>query len=62
MNIEDLTPAQKEKLLACKTSEELLALAKEEGFELTDKDLEGVAGGGGWSGGSGIMNCPDVCC
>ena len=29
MNIDDLTPEQKEKVLACKTPEELLALAKQ---------------------------------
>ena len=45
MNFEDLTPELKEKALACKTPEELLALAKEEGYELTDEELESIAGG-----------------
>ena len=37
MKLEDLTPEQKEKALACKTTEELIALARAEGVELTDK-------------------------
>ena len=45
MNFENLAPEFKEKALACKTPEELLALAKEEGYELTDEELEGIAGG-----------------
>lgn len=39
---------------ACKTPEELLALAKIEGYELSDAELEGLAGGGFWDG-----NCED---
>lgn len=31
MNFEDLTPEQQEKVRACKTVEDILALAKEEG-------------------------------
>lgn len=34
MKLEDLTPELKEKVLACKTPEDLLALAKEEDYEL----------------------------
>ena len=30
---------------ACKTPEELLALAAEEGYELTDEDLKAINGG-----------------
>ena len=47
MNFEDLTPEQKAKALACKTPEELLALAKEEGYELTEEQIDGITGG--WS-------------
>ena len=47
MKFEDLTPEQKAKALACKTPEELLALAKEEGYDLTDEQLQGISGG--WS-------------
>ena len=46
MNFEDLTPEQQEKAKACKTSEDLLVLAKEEGFELSDEEMVGIAGGG----------------
>lgn len=45
MKFEDLTPEQKAKALACKTPEELLALAQEEGYELTEEQLEGINGG-----------------
>ena len=48
MKFEDLTSEQKEKVQACKTREELRALAKTEGFELSDKDLEEISGG--WGG------------
>ncbi|MBQ9042972.1 MAG: Nif11-like leader peptide family natural product precursor [Eggerthellaceae bacterium] len=45
MNFEDLTEEQKKKVRECKTPEGLLALAKEEGYELSDEELEAVAGG-----------------
>ena len=46
MNFEDLTPELQEKAKACATPEELLALAKAEGYELSDAELEQVSGGG----------------
>ena len=49
MSLSDLTPEQMEKAKACKTTEELLELAKEQGQELTLDDLEGVAGGEHWA-------------
>ena len=45
MDFNDLTNEQKEKARACKTPEEILALARAEGYELTDEQLEGVSGG-----------------
>ena len=48
MNHEDLTPEMMEKAKACKTPEELLALASQERYELTDEQLEQVAGGDFW--------------
>ncbi len=45
MMIDDLTPEQKEKALACKTPEELLALAKAEGYELSEEELGAISGG-----------------
>ena len=46
MNLEDLSLEQKERALACKTPEEILALAKEEGYELSEDELTAVSGGG----------------
>ena len=48
MTYEDLSPELKEKALACKTPEQLLALAKEEGYELSDDELESLSGGAIW--------------
>ena len=42
-----LTKEQIAKVRECKNSDELLALAKEEGIELTDDQLEAVSGGCG---------------
>lgn len=41
-----LTDEQKAKVKACTSPEEMLALAKEEGYELSDEELEGISGGG----------------
>lgn len=43
--LKGLSEAQIEKLKACKNQEEVLALAKEEGIDLTDEQLEAVSGG-----------------
>jgi predicted ribosomally synthesized peptide with nif11-like leader len=48
MEFKDLTPEQQAKARACKTPEDMLALAKAEGYELTDEELEAVSGGGAW--------------
>ena len=47
MNFEDLTPEQKERAKVCKTPEDILALAKSEGYTLTDEELDAAAVGGG---------------
>ena len=49
MDFKDLTPEQAAKAKACKTSEELIALAESEGVELTDEQLDGIAGGYNWN-------------
>ena len=47
----DISPELREKAKTCATPEELLALAKNEGYKLSEAELEAVAGGG-WSCGS----------
>ena len=55
MNLEDLkNPELQEKLRSAKNAEELVALAKEKGLELTNDQLEGLSGGAGW------INCHDA--
>ena len=57
MKFEELSSELRDKI-AGKSPEELRALAKEEGHELSDEELEGIAGGG-WSEGAGIyVECP----
>ena len=43
--LKGLSEEQIAKIKACKTQEEMLSLAKEEGIELTDEQLEAVSGG-----------------
>ena len=45
MKFEDLTPEQQEKAEACKTPEEIFALAKEIGYEMTEEEIDSVSGG-----------------
>ena len=40
LNKNELTKEQMEKAMACKTAEELMALAKAEGYELTKEEAE----------------------
>ena len=54
MQFENLTPEQREKARACNSPEELLALAKELGYELSDEELSQVSGGRDWL-------CSDEC-
>ena len=43
--LQGLTEEQIQKVKACKSQEEMLKLAKEEGIELTDEQLKAVSGG-----------------
>ena len=45
MKYDDLTDEQKAKAMACKTADELVELAKAEGVELSDEQLNSIAGG-----------------
>ena len=49
MDFKDLSPELREKAKACKTPEEMLELAKEEGYELSDEELEEIAAAGSWT-------------
>ena len=44
---DSLSDEAKAKLKGCETPEEVMALAKEEGYELSDEELEGISGGWG---------------
>ena len=43
--LKGLTEEQIAKVKACKNSDELLEMAKKEGIELTDEQLEAISGG-----------------
>ena len=45
MNYDDLSEELKKKVSDCKSLEDVMALAKEEGYELTEEELEQVSGG-----------------
>ena len=53
--LKGLTQEQIAKVKACKNQEELLKLAKEEGIELSDDQLEAVSGGM-------CTSTPEFCC
>ena len=48
MRYGDLTDEQKSKVASAKSPEEILEMAEAEGYELTDEELEQIAGGGFW--------------
>ena len=58
MDYENISPELKEKALACKSTEELVALAKSEGIELSEEQLESIAGGSWYDG----DRCDDYTC
>mgnify|MGYP002626667600 CR=1 FL=1 len=64
VKFEDLSIELQEKAKACNTSEEILALAKEEGYELPDEGLDAVSGGvrgGVWVAQDNCNLCKGVC-
>ena len=44
-----LSDEMKEKVKSCKTADDLITLAKTEGIELTDEQLDAISGGSVWS-------------
>ena len=55
--LKGLTPEQIEKVKACKSSDELLELAKAEGIKLNDEQLQAVSGGSFLCGSTATMDC-----
>ncbi len=51
MDFKSLSPELREKAKACTSPEELMELAKREGYKLTEAELESVSGGD-WTGGA----------
>ena len=58
--LKGLTEELIEKVNACKSNEEILALAKEEGIELTDEQLNAINGGGCNGGNPPCPKCYSV--
>ena len=48
MNLEDLNEGQGAKVAKCTSPEEVLELAKKEGYELSDDEIEQIVGGSAW--------------
>ena len=61
MNLDDISPEIKAKAKECKTPEEILALAKEAGYKLSNEELEAVSGGDESFGWCGSLICNDNC-
>ena len=45
----EISPELREKAMACETPEEFLALAKKEGYKLSDEEMAAVSGGNFWT-------------
>lgn len=45
MDYNELAPEIKAKLQECKTADDIAALAKSEGYDLSDEELEAISGG-----------------
>lgn len=60
--LKGLTKEQIEKIKACKDSEEILSLAKEEGIELTDEQLAVINGGSCLPSFIDPFDCPKCGC
>lgn len=56
MELKDVSPEQREKINACNSPEAIMALAKEEGYELSESELDQISGGA-WS--TYGVTCPE---
>ena len=63
MYIKDVPEDIRKRAEACKTPEELLELAKEEGYELTEEELDALSGGdrGVWVEKDNCTLCKGAC-
>lgn len=61
MDFKDLSPELRDKARNCKTPEEVLNLAREEGYELSEEELAAVSGGVKWSLWCSDQKCYQVC-
>lgn len=61
MEFNELPEELKTKALACKTPEEMLALAREAGYEISEEELEAVSGGI-WSCSDDLSDCNGYTC
>lgn len=50
MDLSNMSEELMNEARACKTPEELLNLAKREGVELSDEEIQGITGGQDWCG------------
>ena len=48
MKYKDLTDEQRNKIANAKSPEEILEMAKAEGYDLTDEEIENISGGSFW--------------
>ena len=58
---DNLSEETRAKLVAAKTSEEILEIAKSEGIKLSEEELEKVSGGNAWSVVFTRTTCEDHC-
>ena len=55
---EGLSDEMKKKVTECKTADDLMNLAKSEGIEFTDEQLDAISGGYNWLC-SSLSDCPE---
>ena len=62
MDFDDLkNPELQERLKSVKTPEEMLAIAREKGYELSEDDLHAVSGGIEWSCSDDVCSSYSTC-
>jgi predicted ribosomally synthesized peptide with nif11-like leader len=61
MDFKDLSPELREKARKCKTPQEILNLARDEGYELSEDDLNAISGGVDWTLWCSDQSCYQVC-